>query len=63
MPFALDETFVRRTEEQLGALLPDSYRRCMMTSSGGDQLVFLRSGDVYGPAVHPWSHATAELAR
>ena len=119
MPFALDETFVRRAEEQLGATLPDSYRRRMMVGNGGefnscaddwtlypirdssdkkrlartcndilaetascaawagfppqalaiagngdgDQLVFLRSGDAYGPAVYRWSHASGELAR
>lgn len=118
MPFALDEMFVRRAEEQLGAALPDSYRRRMMAKNGGglnrgaddwtlypirdssdkkrlartcndilvetgscaawagfpphalaiagngdgDQLVLLRSGGEYGPAVYRWSHASGELA-
>ena len=29
----------------------------------GDQLLFLRSGDRYGPAVYCWSHESGELTK
>lgn len=36
MPFTLDEIHLKRTEDKLGALLPDSYRRAMMVANGGE---------------------------
>jgi hypothetical protein len=36
MPFTLDDKYLRSTEEKLGATLPDSYRRAMMTANGGE---------------------------
>ena len=30
-------------------------------NGGGDQLVFLRQDDAFGPAVHLWMHETGEL--
>ena len=36
MPFNLKEEFVIHAESQLGAGLPDSYRKSMMRSNGGE---------------------------
>jgi hypothetical protein len=35
VPFELDERFIIAAEQRLGASLPYSYRRAMMTSNGG----------------------------
>jgi hypothetical protein len=36
MPFNLDEKYVLATEQELGAKLPDSYRRSMQLENGGE---------------------------
>lgn len=36
MPFNLDEKYLQRAEEELGAKLPDSYRRAMIVANGGE---------------------------
>jgi hypothetical protein len=35
MPFPLDENELRKTEEKIGAVLPESYRNAMMKCNGG----------------------------
>jgi hypothetical protein len=35
MPFSLDEKELQRTEEEIGAVLPESYRKAMMKCNGG----------------------------
>ena len=35
MPFPLDETELKKTEEEIGAVLPKSYRNAMMKCNGG----------------------------
>jgi hypothetical protein len=44
MPFDLSKTQLERAEKVLGATFPDSYRRAMMLSNGGELEV---SGDVW----------------
>jgi hypothetical protein len=36
MPFPLDDKYLRSAEEELGAKLPDGYRRAMMAANGGE---------------------------
>ena len=35
MPFPLDETELQKTEKEIGAVLPESYRKAMMKCNGG----------------------------
>lgn len=46
MPFTLDEKYLR-PEEKLRARLPDSYRRAMMASNGGDVTSELEDWHLY----------------
>ena len=36
MPFTLDDKYLQCAEQQLGAKLPDSYRRAMKAANGGE---------------------------
>jgi hypothetical protein len=40
VPFELDERFIIAAEQALGASLPYSYRRAMMTSNGGQVFAY-----------------------
>ncbi len=35
MPFPLDEMELKKTEEEIGAVLPESYRNAMKKCNGG----------------------------
>lgn len=35
MPFPLDEKELQKTEQEIGAVLPESYRNAMMKCNGG----------------------------
>ena len=47
MPFELKERFVIAAEQELGASLPDAYRRAMMMSNGGRVLAYDDVWDLY----------------